>query len=109
MSLWWIYPAMVAAGGIGAAAAAWRNHHTPPPLPQRTPEDVLADAAEYRARRIADTQARLDRVPAAPDNAEGMRLDWHDECERLWSAPYDPQTGLELLRREIKQQREEDR
>lgn len=59
----------------------------------------------WAARRIAEQQARDGQpqriedietraaVPAAPDNAEGTRLDWHDECERLWSAPYDPQTS----------------
>lgn len=99
---------------LAAAAAAYRwiirplKQRDRPPLPQRTPADVLADAAAHRARRIADANARLGRVPAADDNTEGTRLDWHDECERLWVAPYDPQTGLDLLRRDIrKQQREE--
>lgn len=71
--------------------------------------DREARVQQQRDQRIADVNARLRRVPAAPDNTEGTRLDWHDECERLWSAPFDPQTGLELLRRDVrKQQREEE-
>ncbi|MFE6127494.1 hypothetical protein ACFQ6Q_04340 [Streptomyces sp. NPDC056437] len=57
---------------------------------------------EQRAARIADINARLRRgpVPAADDNAAGFNLADQKECERLWSAPFDPQTGLELLRRD---------
>ena len=67
------------------AAAQWQ-HDTRPPLPHRTPEDVHRDAADYRARRIDEANRRLGRVPAAPDNTQGLRLDWADEAELIWAA-----------------------
>ncbi|MGW1492609.1 hypothetical protein [Streptomyces sp. NPDC002402] len=83
--------------------AAWIKHR----IQQRNRQ---ARAQQQNDERIAEVNARLHRIPAAADNAEGMRLDWADECELLWAAPFDPQTGLELLRRDIrKQQREEER
>jgi hypothetical protein len=63
-------------------------------------------------RLIARRNARSEEpqtVPAAPDNTEGTRLDWHDHCELLWAAPYDPQTGLDRIRHDYRnQQREEE-
>lgn len=48
-----------------------------------------ARAQQQNDERIAEVNARLQGVPAAPDNAEGMRLDWHDQCELLWTATND--------------------
>lgn len=75
---------------------------------QRTPDDVYRDAAAHRARRIADTQARLDRVPAAPDNTEGVnRSDW-DDCELILAATRDIENGLDQLFTQLGQPRKED-
>ena len=68
-----------------AIAAAWAKHRLrrQPPLPQRTPADARIDdteLADWLAIGVADYQAETD---------------------------YNPQAGLDRLRNEIQQQREE--
>lgn len=61
---------------------------------QRTPADVLADAAAYRARRIAELEAR----------ANGCHIDDDELADHLaiWTADY--QAGCDRLRDEINKQ-----
>lgn len=63
---------------------------------------------QLKQQRIDEINARLRRVPAAPDNTEGLRLDWHDECERLWKASGGSDTGLDQLFTQLGQPRKEE-
>ncbi|WP_406730938.1 hypothetical protein [Streptomyces sp. NBC_01794] len=87
-------------------AAVYAAHHwIARPAARRERSDRVE---AQRAARIAEVNARLGRVPAAPDNQAGSRLDWHDDCELLWATPFDPQTGLDRLRHELRKQRREE-
>ena len=66
---WIVYRATTWTCRLARAAWQWR-HDTRPPLPQRTPEDVLADAANHRARREAEQEA-----------------DDLDTCRYIWPNP----------------------
>ena len=70
-----------------AALLASLLHRQRPPLPRRIP---------------------THHIPAAPDNTEGLNLALADQCERLWNTPHTPQTGLDMLRREIRNQQRKD-
>lgn len=100
MSLLWIYLALVAAGGLVIAAAAWCNHRDRrrPPLPQRTPDDVYRDVNQCRARHIDEVNQRLGQWHIDDNELADQLAIWTNE-----------QAGLDRLRDEInKQQRKED-
>lgn len=87
-------------------AAVYAAHHW---IARPAARREHADRVEaQRAARIAEVNARLGRIPAAPDNTEGLHRGNWDECELIWSAPFDPQTGLDRLRHELNKQRREE-
>lgn len=74
MSAWWWLLWAAAWLGIGTVIACQIGHA------RRAESDKDRIVREARERTAG-------MVPAAPDNEEGTRLDWADECALIYSMP----------------------